>query len=139
MAVELHSVLKDLKPITVGDTFLNRFECLVLELDDFPATETDQVIVMSFSRDGFVPRLTVREFAFLCEPQTGEKFKRSIDRGVSDLGIDPGDERIDLGEILVARRVEKDVEDLFPLFGRLQPSVGNSGSKLIGSDGSLLN
>jgi hypothetical protein len=139
MAVELHAVVKDLKPITVGDTFLKCFECLVLELDDFPATETDQVIVMPFSRDGLISCLPVREFAFLCEPQAGEKFKRSVDRGVSDLGIDPRDERINLGEILVARRAEKNVEDLFPLFGRLQASVGDGGFELMRSNGSLLN
>ncbi len=139
MAVEFHAMMKNLKPITVGDAFLKRFERFVLELDDFPATQTDQVIVMSFSRDGLIPRLTVGEFTFLREPQTGEKLKGSIDRGVANLGIDPGDKRIDLGEILVARRTEKDVEDLFPLPGRLQASVGNGGFESIGSNGSLLN
>ncbi len=123
MAVEFHAVMKDLEPIMVRDTFLERFECVVLELDDFSATQTDQVIVMPFFRDGFIPCFTVREFAFLCEPQTGKKFKRSIDRGVSDLGVDPGDKRIDLGKILVARRAQKNVEDLLPLFGRVQPPV----------------
>jgi hypothetical protein len=45
--------------------------------------------------------------------------------GFSDLGIN-------LGKALVAGRVQENVENLFPLFGGLQPFFRDSGLKEVG-------
>jgi hypothetical protein len=42
---------------------------------------------------------------------------------------------MDLGQILVSGGAEKEVEDLFPLFGRLQAAVGDPGFELVVSNG----
>ena len=44
--VEFQAVIRDLKPVALRNSILKGFKRLVLEFNDLPAIEADQVIVM---------------------------------------------------------------------------------------------
>jgi hypothetical protein len=55
----------------------------------------------------------------------GEEFQGAVNRRVADFGINFDDLSKNLSEALVPRGVQEDVENFFPLFGRVQPFFGN--------------
>jgi len=130
--------MKDLKMIALGDSILKGFQGLILELNDLSATEADQMIMMTVLGDGFVTGLAVGELPLGCQPKTGQELQGSINGGVANFGIDFRDPGINLGQVLMAGRVEKDVDNLFALFGCLQPLAGNPGFKEIFLNGKVL-
>ena len=72
-----------------------------------------------------IPGFAVTEPSLGCQAETGEEFQGPINGGHPDFRIGFRHLGMDLGEILMAGRTEENLEDLFPLFGRLQPLFGN--------------
>ena len=112
-------MMKNLETVTLGNAMLKRFEGFILEFNDLPTLEADQVIMVALSLSGFILCLSVRKFPLGGQAKTGEELQRSIDRRIANFGIDLCHLGIDLSEVLVARGIEKDTKNLFPLLGRL--------------------
>jgi hypothetical protein len=127
--------MENLETVSLGNAILKPFEGFILEFDNLAALEADQVIVVALSLSGFILCLSIRKFPLSGEAQTGEKLESSIDRRIANFGIDLGHLGIDLTQILMSRGVEEDVENLFPLFGRLQAFSRNPRLKKILLDG----
>jgi hypothetical protein len=121
LAIKLHTVVKDLKTVMPGDAVLKGFDGLVLEFDNPSAIKANEVIMVALFRCGFIPGLPIGKFPLGCQTKTGKELQGSIDGGIANFGIHFRHLRVDLGEILMAGRVEEDVEDLLPLLGCLQP------------------
>lgn len=116
----------DPEPMPFGNSVLEGFECLILEFHDLSAIQTDQVIVMAPFRSGLISGLSVSKFSLGCQAETGEELQGTINGDVADFGICFSDLSIDFRKVLMSGRVEKDREDLFPLFGCLQSFFGNA-------------
>jgi hypothetical protein len=127
--------MKNLETVTLGNAILKCFEGFVLEFDNLATLEADQVIMVGLSLRGFILSLSIRKFPLGGQAQTGEKLQGSINRRIANFGIDLGHLGIDLSQILMSRGVEKDVENLFPLFGRLQAFSRSPGLEEILFDG----
>ena len=112
--------MENLEAVTQGNAILKCFEGFVLEFDNLPTLETDQVIMVALALSRFILGRSIRPFPLGGQTQTGEKLQGSIDRRIADLRIHLGHLGIDLTQILMSRGVEKDPENLFSLFGRFQ-------------------
>jgi hypothetical protein len=112
-------VVKNLETVALGDAILEGFKSLILEFDNFPTLKADQVIMVALSLSRFILGLSIREFSLSGQAKAGEKLQRSIDGGIANFRIDLRYLGIDLSQVLVAGGIEKDIENLFPLFGRL--------------------
>jgi hypothetical protein len=123
--------MENLETVSLGNAILKCFKGFILEFNNLTALEADQVIVVALSLSGFILCLSIRKFSLSGEAQTGEKLEGSIDRRIANFGIDLGHLGIDLTQILMPRGVEEDVENLFPLFGRLQAFSRNPRLKKI--------
>jgi len=115
--------------MTPGDSVLKGFECLILEFNNLSTIQADQVIVMGPLRSGLISGLSVSEFSLGGQAEASEELQGAIDGDVADFRVCFGDLRINLCKVLVSGGIEKDGEDLFPLFGRLQPFSRNTGLK----------
>ena len=124
----------NLKAVALGNAVLQGFEGFVFELDDSPTRQTDEMIVMSLAKDGFVPRFSTGEFPLRCEAQPGEQLHGSVDGGVPDFQIRVGHEGVNLIEALMPLGIEKDVRDFLPLFSGFQSPSGKKGLERIGSN-----
>jgi hypothetical protein len=114
-------MMRDLKSVTLGNAILKGFKGRVLKLDNPTAIKADQVVVMAPFGSGFIPGLSVSKFSLGRQTETREKLQGAVNGRVANLGICLDNPGIDLGEVLMAGRVQKDIEDFFPLPGRLQP------------------
>jgi hypothetical protein len=103
MAVEFHTMIKNLKMMTPGNTVLKGLKGLILKFNNLPAIETDQVVMMAPLRNGFVSGLSISKFSLIRQTETGEELQGSVDRSVSDFRIRSGNLDIDLREILMPR------------------------------------
>jgi hypothetical protein len=81
------------------------------------------MVALSLSR--FILSLSIRPFPLGGQAKMGEKLQGSIDRRIADLGIHLGHLGIDLTQILMSRGLEKNLENLFPLFGGFQTFSGS--------------
>lgn len=113
--------MENLEPVTLGNVVLKRFESFVLEFDNLSTPETDQMVMMAPSGSGFILSLSRCKLSLISQAEAGEKLQGPIDRRIANFGIDLSDLGIDLGKVLVLRGVEKDIQDLLPLLGGLQP------------------
>jgi hypothetical protein len=118
-------MVKDLKTMTFGDVALQGFKGLVLEFNDLSTSEADEVIMMVSPDRGLISGLPITEPSLGCQTETGEELQGPINGGHPDFRVCFRHLGMNLREILVAGRVEEDLEDLFPLFGRFQPFFGN--------------
>lgn len=114
--------MEGFKPEAMSDRVLEGFEAFVFELEDRATVETDQVIVVASIGRGFVPGFAIRKFPLGGQAQASQKLQGPVDGGIANSGIDFYDPSIDLGEVLVARRIEKDAEDLLSLLRCFQSS-----------------
>jgi hypothetical protein len=121
LAIELHPVVKNFKMVTLGNAILKRFQGFILEFDNLSTSEADQVVMMAPSGSGFILSLSRGKLSLISQAEAGEKLQSSVDRRIANFGIDLSDLGIDLGKVLVLRGVEKDIQDLLPLLGGLQP------------------
>jgi hypothetical protein len=126
----------DLKTVTLGNAILKGFKCWVLEFNNLSAIETDQVIMVAPFRSGFKSGLSVSEFSLGGQTETSEEPQGAVNGGIADFGIGFCDLGINLGKALMPGRIQKDIEDLFPLSGRLQSFFRNPCPKEIGFHGS---
>ena len=119
-------MVRDPEPMTPGDSVLKGFECLILEFNNLSTIQADQVIVMGPLRSGLISGLSVSEFSLGGQAEASEELQGAIDGDVADFRVCFGDLRINLCKVLVSGGIEKGGEDLFPLFGRLQPFSRNA-------------
>jgi hypothetical protein len=124
-AIKLHAMVQDLEAVTLGDPFLQRFEGVILELNNLSAFKADQMIMMGFRRNRFIPGLSVIELPLGGQAEAGEKLQGPVYRGIPDLRVFLRDLGMNLREVTVSGGVEKHPENLFPLPGRFQPFFGN--------------
>ena len=122
----------DLETVTLGNPLLKGFERRVLEFNNLSAVEADQVIVVASFGGGLISCLAILEFPPGGETQLGQKLEGAVNGNVADLRVGFNDLGIDLRKALVAGRIQEDVEDFFPLLGRLQPFFGDPCFKKIG-------
>ena len=127
-------MVERLKTVAVGDGVLEGFEGFVFKFDDFAAIEADQVIMVASFRSRFVSRLPILEFSSVGQTQPGQELEGTVNGDVADFRVGFGDLGINLCKTLVAGGVQEDVENLFPLFGRLQPFFRDPGLKEVGFD-----
>jgi hypothetical protein len=120
-AVELHAMMEDLKSVTLGNAILKGFKRCVLELNNPAAIKANQVVVMAPLESGFISGLSVSKFSLGRQAETGEKLQGAVNGCVANLGICLNNLGINLGEVLMAGRIQEDIEDFFALPGRLQP------------------
>ena len=128
-------MVKGLEAVTVSNRFLQRFQGLAFKFNNLTAPKADEVIVMAFARDRFVPCLPVSKSAFLGQAKAGEKLQGSIDRRITNSRIGLRHQGIDLSKVFVARGIRKNIENLLPLLGCLQSPVSNRRFELAGSNG----
>jgi hypothetical protein len=121
LAIELHPVVKNSETVMLGNAILKRFKGFILEFDNLSTSKADQVVMMAPSGSGFILSLSPGKFSLISQAEAGEELQGSIDRRIANFGIDLSDLGIDLGKVLVLRGVEKDIQDLLPLLGCLQP------------------
>lgn len=107
--------------VTLGNAILKRFQGFIFEFDNVSTSEADQVVMMAPSGSGFVLSLPPGKFSLISQAEAGEKLQGPKDRRIANFGIGLSDLGIDLGKVLVLRGVEKDIQDLLPLLGGLQP------------------
>ncbi len=112
-------MVENLETVALGNAILKCFEGIILEFNNLPTLEADQVIMVALSLSGFILGLSIRKFSLGGQAKTGEKLQRSIDRRIAYLGMDLRHLGIDLSKVLMARGIEKDIKNLFPLLGRL--------------------
>jgi hypothetical protein len=111
--------MEDLETVALSNALLKGFYGIILEFDNLPTFEADQMIMVALSFRGFILGFSVRKFPLGGQAETGKKFQRSIDGRVAYLGMGLCHLGIDLGEVPVSRGIEKDIKNLFPLLGRL--------------------
>jgi len=112
-------VVENLKTVALGNAILKCLKGVILEFNNLSTLEADQVIMVVLSLSGFVLCLPIRKFPLSGQAKTGEKLQGSVDSRVANLGMSLRHLGIDLSKVLVARGIEKDIENLFPLLGRL--------------------
>jgi hypothetical protein len=128
-------MIEDLKPVTLRNPTLKGFKSLVLEFNNLSAIETDQVIMMSSFRSGFISGLPISKFPLGCQAETGEELQGAIDGYAPDFRICFSNLGINLVKALMPGQIQEDVENLFPLFGCLQPFFRNPCPKEFGFNG----
>jgi hypothetical protein len=128
--VELVAVPEHLEPAELGrDALLQALDLVVLELEDEPALDADQVIVMI--ADDLVARLAVAELALDREPALDQELERAIDGGLADLGMALADLREQLVDRDVVARPEELLDDRLALGGGVEPVLGDVGPPAI--------
>jgi hypothetical protein len=63
LAVKFHPVVEDFETVMLGDTVLKGFEGIILEFNNLPTIETDQMIMVAPLRGAFISRLSIRKFS----------------------------------------------------------------------------
>jgi hypothetical protein len=118
VAVELVAVAEDLEVIALRDVLLRRLDHLAFELDDLPAANADQVVVM-IVRD-LVAGDAAFEVPLVGEPCLAKELHRPVDGRVADARVRLADPLEEFLARHVADRLEKDLEDRLPLPGLLE-------------------
>ena len=74
------------KPVFLGHGFLQVFNLAVVKFHDFPASRTNQMVVMAFVSHVVKLRLGA-EMALLCQAGVTIEFECPVDRGEADMGV----------------------------------------------------
>ena len=77
------------------------------------------MIMVALSLRGFILGLSIRKFPLGGQSKTGEKLQGSIDRRVAYFGMNLRHLGINFSKVPMAGGIEEDIENLFPLLGRL--------------------
>ena len=110
--------MEGLETVTLGNAILKCFKSVILEFDNLAALEADQVIMVVLPLNRLVLSFSIRKFPLSGQAKTGEKLERSIDCRIANFRIDLGHLGIDLSQVPMARGLEEDFKNFFPLFGR---------------------
>lgn len=111
--------MENLETVALGNAVLEGFEGIILEFNNLPTLEADQMIMVILSLSGFILGPSIRKFPLGGQAKTGEKLQRSIDGRVTYRGMGLRHLGINLSKVLMARGIEEDIKNLFPLLGRL--------------------
>src|SRR5688572_26317568 len=112
------------------DAFLLALDRFIVELEDVPALDTDQVIVVLEVTGGLVHRLALAEAALGREPTLGQELQRAVDGRVAQARILLAREREQALDAEVARALEELRGDDVALLGRLEPLLREIGAEL---------
>src|SRR5581483_11998870 len=120
-AVEFHLVAAESCAELAGDSLLEAFDVVVLELDDLAAALADEMIVMVIG-NGFVASLAVVEVAFLEQVAFAKQPQGPVDGRVADVGV----AFLDLGVKLLGADMAADFEEhprnIVALSGGFEPA-----------------
>ena len=82
------------KTVLSGDFFLKSFNPRVLEFDDPPAGNADQVVVVFIQITGFITRLAIAEMTLLCYTALGKQLQSPVLGSITDLGGFPAQAQV---------------------------------------------
>jgi hypothetical protein len=94
-------VVGNFETVAVGNAILKCFESIILEFNNLPTLEADQMIMVALSLRGFILGLSIRKFPLGGQAKTGEKLQSSIDRRIAYLGMNLRHLGIDLSQVLM--------------------------------------
>src|SRR5262249_31544747 len=125
-AVELVLVAKDAEVTELcRHGFLQALDLVVLELEDEPAFDTDEMVVV---RAGdLVARLSVLELAGARDAAVEEELERAVHGRVADPRVALADAREKLVDRDVLVRAQEHVDDELALLGRVQAALAQKG------------
>jgi hypothetical protein len=66
-------VVENLETVALGNAILKCFEGIILEFDNLPTLEADQMIMVALSLSRFILGLSIRKFPLGGQAETGEK------------------------------------------------------------------
>ena len=75
--------------VAPGNPVLKGFKGLILEFDDLPAVEADQMVMVAPLRGPLVSGFSVCEFSLGRQSQVGEKLQGPVDGRIADFRIGP--------------------------------------------------
>lgn len=75
------------KPVLPGDFFLKSFNARVLEFDDSPAGDADQVVMVFIQVTGFVTRLAIPKMTLLGDTALGKQLQGPVHGRITELGV----------------------------------------------------
>jgi hypothetical protein len=96
-------MMGSLKSVTLGDSILEGLKSLILEFNNLPAVQADQMVMMPSFRNRFISGLPVPKFSLGGQAETGEKFQGAVYSNIANFRIDFGNLSIDLGKALMPR------------------------------------
>jgi hypothetical protein len=129
LAIKFHSMVRDFETVALSNAVLKGFHIFILKFNDLSTPKTDEMIMMAPSRSGFISGLSIAKFPLDCKTGTGEELQGSINSCITNFWTDLYYLGVDLSEVLMALRVKEDIEDLLPLFGRIQSFSRNPSLK----------
>ncbi len=106
--------------VLLGEFILEPFDLVVLELDDLPAIQADQVIVVLVFKGDFVPAHAVAKVALVGDSALLEELQGSVDRGVANLAVTLANQREKVLDAQMPRRTKKHIRHRATLSGRAQ-------------------
>ena len=86
--VELVGVREELVAVSLDDFLLERFDARLLKLDDLPALDAHQVIVMGFGKCDFVVRRSISKIVLFDHAGLMEEGEGSVDGPSRDRAVD---------------------------------------------------
>jgi hypothetical protein len=113
----------DGKTVLPGDFLLKLFYARVLEFDDLPTADADQVIVMLIQVTGFIACLAISEMALLGDAAFSKQLQGPVNGGITDPGVFTAQAQVKFFGGEVGTDTQKLLENNFPLAGRLQAPV----------------
>ena len=84
------------KPVLSGDFFLESFNAWILEFNNFPAGDADQVVMVFIQVTGFVTRLAVAEMTLLGDTAFGKQLQGPVHGRITDSGVFPAQAQVKL-------------------------------------------
>ncbi len=118
MSVEFVAVAQDGEPEAIRDFFLRPLDHGRFELEDLPAANANQVIVVIVF--DLVTGYTVVEVTLLGETRVHKELERPVDGGVADMGVALANSLVEILARDMPAGFEKSVEDRLPLFRMLE-------------------
>jgi hypothetical protein len=119
------------KTVLTGDFFLELFNALVFELDNLPAGNADQVVMMLVQAAGLISCLAITEMALFGDTALGKKFQGSVHGGITDTGVLLAQAQVKLLGGEMGTHTEELIEDGFPLAGPFQALGEHEFSELV--------
>ena len=121
----------DGKTVLPGDFLLKLFYARVLEFDDLPTADADQVIVMFIQVTGFIARLAIAEMTLLSDAALSKQLQGPVNGGITDPGIFPAQAQVKLFSGEVRADTQELLENNFSLAGRFQALVEQERPELV--------
>jgi hypothetical protein len=114
-----------------GNLNLQLFNARVFEFDDFPAGDTDQVVMMLIQVTGFVTGLSVTEIPLFGYAAFGKQLQGTVNSGITDSRVLFANPQVKLLGREMRTGTQEILENDFPLPGRLQALFEQELSELV--------